>query len=220
MRVSPRVEAGPTQTERKLPGDRRLANQIADDHLCAPEYDSEYRKDEDLLGSSAIFGLIGAALASDTGESRRDRSEASSGIDDLIETLHEQYRRVLCDPHASLPGGWEGQSPLSAGMYPASHYEAQSGARTQHIASIEALLSGARFMEDAFGPLAADLEADFGAAEPAPEILGLFAPEAYLAVAARRARVLPPALARRDHHALGLDSPLPAPRSMTHEETR
>ncbi|SEC28048.1 hypothetical protein SAMN02787142_1134 [Burkholderia sp. WP9] len=220
MRVSPRVEAGPTQTERKLPGDRRLANQIADDHLRAPEYDSEYSNGEAIRGSSAIFGLIGAALASDTGESRRDRSEASSGINDLIETLHEQYRRVLCDPHASLPGGWEGQSPLSVDMYPASHYEAQSGARTQHIASIEALLSGARFMEDAFGPLAADLEGDFGAAESVPEILGLFAPEVSLAVAARRARVLPPALARRDHHALGLDSPLPAPRSMTHEETR
>lgn len=220
MRVSPRIEAGRTQTERKLPGDRRLARQSADDHLRAPEYDSESGNGEAIRGSSAISGLIGAALAADTGESRRDLSEASSGIDDLIETLHEQYRRVLCDHHASLSGGWEGQSALSAGMHPASHYEAQSGARTPHIASIEALVSGARFMEDAFGPLAADLEADFGAAEAAPEILGLFAPEACLAVAARRARVLPPALARRDHHALGLDSPLPAPRSMAHDDTR
>jgi hypothetical protein len=31
---------------------------------------------------------------------------------------------------------------------------------------------------------------------------------------------LPPALARREHHTLGLDSPLPASHSLTHEDAR
>ncbi|WP_240975698.1 TagK domain-containing protein [Paraburkholderia aromaticivorans] len=203
-----------------MPEDMHLAGGAVDDPLDACEYDAENSIDEDFRGTNAIFGLIGGALGSANGESRRERDGAGNGANDLIETLHEQYRRVLDDPRASLANGWEEQSAFSAGRHPPSHYEASAGTQAPHIGSIEALLSGARFMEDAFGPLAAAQEADLAAPEPVPEILGLFAPEEYLAAAARRARALPPALARREHHTLGLDSPLPAPHSMTHKDAR
>jgi hypothetical protein len=215
-----RIEPGAAETECGLREDMRLAREAVDDPLRACEDDAEDRIDEDLRGSNAIFGLIGGALASENGESRRERDEAGNGADDLIETLHEQYRRVLVDPQASLTEGWGAPPAFSAGLYPASHYESSVGAQAPHSGSIEALLSGARFMEDVFGPLAAAHEADLAVPEPVPEILGLFAPQEYLAAAARRARALPPALARREHHTLGLDSPLPASHSLTHEDAR
>ncbi|MET5115300.1 TagK domain-containing protein, partial [Burkholderia pseudomallei] len=48
-------------------------------------------------------------------------------------------------------------------------------------------------------------------AEPVPEVLRLFAPAEYHAATARRPAGLPPALARREHQSLAIDSPLPAP---------
>jgi hypothetical protein len=215
-----RIEPGAAETECGLREEMRFAREAVDDPLRACEDDAGHGIDEDLRGSNAIFGLIGGVLGSENDETRRERGEADHGVDDLIETLHEQYRRVLVDPQASLTEGWGAPPAFSAGLYPASHYESSVGAQAPHSGSIEALLSGARFMEDVFGPLAAAHEADLAVPEPVPEILGLFAPQEYLAAAARRARALPPALARREHHTLGLDSPLPASHSLTHEDAR
>ncbi|EIF31107.1 hypothetical protein BCh11DRAFT_06623 [Burkholderia sp. Ch1-1] len=220
VKASARIEPGATETECEPPRNSCFAREAVGDHPSVREYDPEYGIDEDLRGSNAIFGLIGAARASDSDASRQEREGAEKGADDLIEALHEQYRRALDDPNASLAAGWEGQPEFSAGVHPASPDEAPAGTQTPHIGSIEAFLSGARFMEDLFGPLAAGQEADFAAPEPVPEVLALFAPQEYRAAAARRARVLPPALARREHHTLGLDSPLPAQHSVIHEGAR
>ncbi len=54
--------------------------------------------------------------------------------------------------------------------------------------------------------------------EPVPEVLRLFAPNEYLAAASRRPPALPAVLTRREHHSLGIDSPLPAPDSTTHHD--
>jgi hypothetical protein len=81
------------------------------------------------------------------------------------------------------------------------------------VGSIEALLSGARVLKDVFGPLGEGEMPGLADTEPVPEILRLFAPAEYHAAASRRPTALPPALARREHHALGIDSPLPAPDS-------
>ncbi|WP_454825562.1 TagK domain-containing protein [Paraburkholderia xenovorans] len=218
--ASARIEPGAAEAECELSRNSRFGREAVGDHPGVHESDSEHGVDEDLRGRNAIFGLIGAALASESGEPRQESDGVEQGAVDLIEVLHEQYRRALDDPHASLAVGWEGQPVFSTGVQPASHDEASAAAQPPHVGSIEAFLSGARFVEDVFGPLAADHEADFAAAEPVPEVLALFAPEEYLAAAARRARVLPPALARREHHTLGLDSPLPAQHCAAHEGVR
>ncbi|SPB15129.1 hypothetical protein NOV72_02358 [Caballeronia novacaledonica] len=82
--------------------------------------------------------------------------------------------------------------------------------------SIEALLSGQRTLEDAFGQMTPghdDLEVD-----SVPEVLRLFAPVEYHAAEARRTAALPPALNRREHHVLSVDSAFVAPASADHEE--
>jgi hypothetical protein len=76
--------------------------------------------------------------------------------------------------------------------------------------SIETILSGTRVLEDVFGPLR-NGEAPEPEVEPVPEILRLFAPPEYGAAASRGMPALPPALARREHHSLSIDSPLPVP---------
>lgn len=76
--------------------------------------------------------------------------------------------------------------------------------------SIEALLFGDRTLEDVFERLDGHTETALDD-EPIPEILRLFAPPEFQAAAARRGSALPPALTRREHHALTVDSPLSAP---------
>lgn len=220
VNASTRIQPDLTQTEWQRPGDTRLAHPPNDEQSRACEADPEYSLDDNPRGSHAVFGLIGTTLSSEDRVSRWERGDESNGAADLIEALHAQYCRALSDPHASLAGSWEAQPAFSEGVHPASHHDAPAAVQAPHIGSIEALLSGARFMEDVFGPLAADPDADFAASEPVPEVLGLFAPQDYLAAAARRACVLPPTLARREHHALGIDSPLPASPSATHEQAR
>lgn len=86
--------------------------------------------------------------------------------------------------------------------------EPSAGRDSTDMGSIEALLSGARVLKDVFGPLGDGDMAGLADVEPAPEILRIFAPAEYHAAASRRPTALPPALARREHHALGIDSPM------------
>ena len=183
-------------------------------------YDSPGDYKEDLRGSNAVYGLIGTFVPSGDGMSQRDRAGFAAGVDDLIEALHEQYCRVLDDPHASLADNWAGQATPAGGPSAGEGYEPSAGAHAPHNGSIEALLSGSRFMEDAFGPLVSGDVTDLAATEPVPEILRLFAPTEYRSTASRRPPPLPPALARREHHSLGIDSPLPAPDSTTRHEVQ
>ncbi|CAN0627484.1 conserved protein of unknown function [Burkholderia multivorans] len=139
---------------------------------------------------------------------------------DLIETLHAQYWRALTDPHAALSGSWEEQQDTpSTPVAPVthdSHDVRPTPANAAGSSSIEALLSGERNLEDAFGRLEQRLTPDLQI-EPVPEVLRLFAPPEFHVAEARRTSALPPPLTRREHHALSVDSPLAAPAAMKND---
>jgi hypothetical protein len=138
-------------------------------------------------------------------------------VNDVVQGLHAQYWRALTDPHASLSGSWIGQSdeqptPTAAAADNAEGSR-QSRGESDEARSLETLLSGECTLEKIFGRLEsgangtiADLEA-----EPVPEVLRLFAPPEYHAAVAGQTAALPPALTRREHHALSFDSPLATP---------
>jgi hypothetical protein len=211
----------PVATGRDVPsGDRFRDCERVGNRIALGEYDFPGDYEEDTRGSHAVLGLIGTFVATGDGVSRLDAGGVASGADDLIETLHAQYCRVLDDPHASLADNWAAQTVPVGDLSAGANCEPSAGARAPHIGSIEALLSGSRFMEDVFGPLATSDAPDLAATEPVPEILRLFAPAEYLAAASRRPRALPPALARREHHSLGMDSPLPASDSTPHHDAQ
>ncbi|WP_310634362.1 TagK domain-containing protein [Paraburkholderia sp.] len=171
----------------------------------------EHYADDDLRGSDAIFSFIGSRPALEQGAA--SQSPTRFDADDLISSLHRQYCQALDNPFG-LGSVAEWEAPAE----PAGH-DAHGGSglpvdphlhRTGHD-SIEALLTGAQLLDHAFGALK---ESDLGylpESESAPEILRLFAPPEYQASGLRSRAMLPPALARREHHSLGIDSPLPMP---------
>jgi hypothetical protein len=205
-----------------------------------PEIEPGYDVPGDLHGSDAVFGLIGAPTSARDARSRQSHSldclreheayEAFSpgGTDesqdetldahrDVMQALHEQYWRALDDPHASLADEWAGQSAAGSVLKGVPSVESPDARQEQHAGpadtgSIETILLGARVLEDVFGPLRKG-EVPEPEVEPVPEILRLFAPPEYRAAAARRMPALAPALARREHHALSIDSPVPVPAS-------
>ncbi|PFH29691.1 TagK domain-containing protein [Burkholderia sp. JKS000303] len=134
--------------------------------------------------------------------------------DDLVETLHAQYWRALTNPHTALSDsrGERLDSPATplASVTPDSHDVRPAPANPARPDSIEMLLSGKRNLEDAFGRLEQSVLSDLEI-EPVPEVLRVFAPPEFHAAEAHRAPALPPALTRREHHALSVDSPLAAP---------
>lgn len=169
---------------------------------------------DDPRGAHAVFGLLGARPASGTRPVGAAAGNERAAARDLIDMLHDQYRRALDDPQASFADDWA--APVAVASCAST--ELVYGESSE--ASVEALLSGGRSLEQAFGPLVKGGEPDLAEPVTVPEILRLFAPADYHAAAARRSPALPPALARREHHAAGLDSPLLAPRaSCSQEET-
>ncbi|WP_207002496.1 TagK domain-containing protein [Trinickia mobilis] len=165
---------------------------------------------EDSRGSEAILASISSPPVAGSGKP----ATRPSGIDadDLIDTLHDQYLRALDDPHASFAEDPTARVPsVDEPSLSSAVALADSASRVQ---SIEALLSRALVMEDAFGPLGDDGAPDPAAAEPIPEILRLFAPAKYQSAASRRPAASLPALTRREHHSVDIDSPLSAPDSM------
>lgn len=170
-------------------------------------------------GNKSILDLIGS-----NGMSEHDvRGKLGTGsqaapsperTDELVETLHAQYWRALTDPHLALFGSWSEQldSPAApvASVTPDSHDVRPTPANVAAFSSIEVMLSGKRNLEDAFGRLDTRFSPE-QEIEPVPEVLRLFAPPEFHAAEARRAPALPPALSRREHHALSVDSPLAAP---------
>ncbi|MFP6562323.1 TagK domain-containing protein [Paraburkholderia sp. B3] len=164
----------------------------------------------DLHGSKAIFGLIGSRPVMEP----RAVSRTSTRVDgdDLIASLHRQYCQALDNPLGpGVEADWE--STTGSERYARGDSGLPDDPRRPNagLDSIEALLSGAQLLDHAFGPLK---ESDIGnlpESESVPEILRLFAPPEYLASAWRSMATLPPALARRDHHSPGIDSPLPMP---------
>jgi hypothetical protein len=171
----------------------------------------EDRREEDMQGSAAIFSLIGSRPALEGGAV--SRASARVDADDLISSLHRQYCQALDNPLGPVFGTiWESPSE-STGQYVLGESALPVDLRFFHGGqdSIEALLSGAQLLDHAFGPLGEEELGSLPESEPVPEILRLFAPPEYLASAFRSMATLPPTLARREHHSLGIDSPLPMP---------
>ncbi|WP_310642539.1 TagK domain-containing protein [Burkholderia cenocepacia] len=158
-----------------------------------------------MLGRLGIGGTERVARHSDP--SSHASIDTSDTTDLLIDTLHALYWRALADPHTAATAEW---GSIAAAAEPATRTTALDSLECQDASrdhdSIETLLFGGRTLEDVFerldehtGPLPDD--------EPVPEILLLFAPPDFRATAAQH----PPALTRREHHALTIDSPLSAP---------
>ncbi|AOK63966.1 type VI secretion protein [Burkholderia ubonensis] len=166
--------------------------------------------------ADAVLDLIDAVIAADALASRQaddaiaDAAAAGGPMParDLMHSLYEQYCGALENPQASLSAGWAAQMTAAHRPLPDLRADAREGVDATD--SIAGLLSGARVLDDAFGPLTPGDGPDPAATEPVPEILRLFAPAEYHATAARRQGGLPPALTRQEHQTLAIDSPLPA----------
>ncbi|KAG8155526.1 TagK domain-containing protein [Burkholderia catarinensis] len=192
---------------------------------CGPEQQEDSAdflrfEPSDRAGSNtSILDLIGShGVTADAARGKRGTGSQATPFpertDDLVETLHAQYWRALTDPHTALPGSWGEQldSPATpvASVTPDSHDVRPTPANAAAFGSIEVMLSGKRNLEDAFGHLDTGFTPE-PEIEPVPEVLRLFAPPEFHAAEIRRAPALPPALTRREHHALSVDSPLAAP---------
>jgi hypothetical protein len=164
---------------------------------------------DDWRGSNAVFGLIGTSASANDATTRRGRAEAACGQDDLIAMLHAQYCRALDDPQALFAESeWAAQVTTSgSARHDPMDSPAEQCAPAADPESIEVLLSGRQRMEHVFGPFREGEVLALAETGPVPEILQLFAPTGYHAAASRRAAGLPPPLARREHHLLGIDSP-------------
>ncbi|WP_063534415.1 TagK domain-containing protein [Burkholderia sp. MSMB1589WGS] len=188
---------------------------------CAPEAGRHDATDD----GDAVFGLIGAAIATEALCVRQD--DTSAGVPtpggpaqarDLLHALYEQYCRVLDDPRASLASDDAARIAIERtreAQPPSDLHRPVEGAD-----SIDALLTQARVLDDVFGPLGPGETPDPADAEPVPEVLRLFAPAEYHVASARRPAGLPPALARREHQTLAIDSPLPAPVATPEHDAR
>ncbi|WP_439890899.1 TagK domain-containing protein [Ralstonia sp. 25C] len=165
-------------------------------------------------GDGAVLSLIGVGSIDSAASNARTPAPAPTGdadsADGLVDALHAQYWRALADPHASLTGSWAPQvdepSTHAATHDAPDEWHAQDAHRES--ASIEALLSGERTLDDVFGRLEGDPVLE---ETSVPEVLRLFAPPEFHAADTRWVPALPPALTRREHHALSVDSPLAAP---------
>ncbi|MBN3776296.1 TagK domain-containing protein [Burkholderia sp. Ac-20345] len=200
-----------SQTEPVL-GERQAwrTPDVAGSDLAADEMAGHLRTSDNVLDQLGIGSMDSASAH--TRASARAPAAAADSPDALVDTLHAQYWRALTDPHAAVSTEW---APMVD--EPAAHAASPDPQDALHAHgdlagsdSIEALLFGNRTLEDVFERLDGQAEAALGD-EPVPEILRLFAPPEYQAAAARRGPALPPALTRREHHALTVDSPLSAP---------
>jgi hypothetical protein len=183
---------------------------------------------DDELKSDPVLGLIGGAADEAALESMRferetanaeqaNTSATANASKELINSLQRQYWRALADPHDVLMGSWAWQTnePAPPAMIEAAELGWQAPKASSQYESIEALLSGQHTLEDAFGQMTPghdDLQVD-----AVPEVLRLFAPVEYHATEARRSANLPPALNRREHHVLSVDSAFKAPALIDHE---
>jgi hypothetical protein len=145
--------------------------------------------------------------AARSGVSRAFSADVEAG--DVIATLHERYCAAL-DSSCAL-GNTEWGSPLVSDASTSLSDSLGNEATQGDAQPISRFSSEPRRLEDVIGPLVPDLRSDLAdlSVKRVPEILQLFAPSEYHANAAVRAHAVPPALARREHHTLAIDSALP-----------
>jgi hypothetical protein len=176
--------------------------------------------------SHPILGLVNYAATELPTESRHTDNEptwpktaepqtAPQASHDLIDALQRQYWRALFDPHDILMGSraWH-DSELSSPMIEAAEQGWQAPQESSQHDSIDGWLSIHRTLEDMFGDLTPHGEtAEISAI---PEVLRLFAPVDFLAAEAHRRPPSLPALNRREHHTLSVDSAYVAPALIVH----
>ncbi|WP_404990170.1 TagK domain-containing protein [Caballeronia sp. LZ065] len=137
--------------------------------------------------------------------------------------MHTGYYEALHPAGSQAGGEWAAAEVSDPGPQEDASSECGSVGEGIDTESISAFLGEAQRVEDAFGPLNDSLAS--GGVDmsipPTPEILRLFAPAEHSVVHAGYAHhanpvhapprrfTAPPALARREHHALALDSWLP-----------
>ncbi|WP_241299310.1 TagK domain-containing protein [Burkholderia stabilis] len=183
---------------------------VAGSDLAVDETGGHRRVNDDVLDQLGIGSMASTEAQMDA--SARAATAAADSPDGLVATLHAQYWRALTDPHATVAAEWAPMvdEPAAHASAPDSRDALRAHGDLERAQSIEALLFGDRTLEDVFERLGAHTEPALDD-EPIPEILRLFAPPEFQAAAARRGSALPPALTRREHHALTVDSPLSAP---------
>lgn len=153
---------------------------------------------------------------------------ASLDADALIAALHTGYYEALHSAGSQAGSAWEAaESVADRDDQEGASSESSSADEGIGSESISVFLGEAQRVEDAFGPLGDSLAS--GGVDmsipPTPEILRLFAPAEHPADPAGHAQTpprrftAPPALARREHHALALDSWLPDLHAGTERDT-
>jgi hypothetical protein len=144
-----------------------------------------------LRGANAVFDLIGTPAISDDGVVRHEPRGDSAAVP----AAHDRFRRCTSSiaghcttPQASLAGSWAAQwaLPVASGLPMDAHEGHLQHEPSTDNGSIGALLSGARVLQDVFGPLGEGEMAGLADVEPVPEILFLFEPAEYHAAASRR----------------------------------
>jgi len=127
----------------------------------------------------------------------------------LIDSLSQQYWRALNEPSTTFSDEeWVAPADFTdLAMSPAD----EPNPASNEIDSIEEWLGGPMNVDAAFGPLDSGDLFELASGDPVPDILRVFAPPEFLAAESRKASPLPPALTRREHHALSVDSPFVAP---------
>ena len=166
------------------------------------------------MNGDAVLGLIGSSASVRGSTFQSGRDDMTAGTDDLITSLYRQYCRVLDDPYASLTGDTTAHASPAEPDTVMQDLSARPRDQAADDRFIEALLSGPQRIEQVFGDLGPGEALEFPATDTPGDILHLFAPAEFHTAASRRRAALPPEIARRDHHAIGIDSSLSMPLSM------
>ena len=152
----------------------------------------------------------GAAPPSNPGERA---AFASVNPDDLIGTLYARYCEALASPNTTHSDRDSGRFAPVASAAEARAYAPETNPFAE--LPISALFAEPQCLEQAIGAL--DSSSEFllampdiarGSASAPPDVLQLFAPPEHHARLAACNSAPPPALARREHHTLAIDSPI------------
>jgi hypothetical protein len=158
-----------------------------------------------------LYDLLDDRVAVGVSTSHRATAGQSEtgAADDLIGSLYANYCEALQSSDAIAAGAWGRPLDVVAEATPPSAPDFDDVEAMGN--SITELISEPMTLEEAIGPLVPDPAfetADLSLAS-APEILQLFAPPEYAAGTAARKEIVPPALVRREHHTLAIDSVFP-----------
>jgi len=173
--------------------------------------------------SENVFSLLDGraslkGLSSPEASSQESSSMSGARVDPdaLIVALHAHYCEALESSDGLSIGLGDRVSASGTNNDQPAALLAPEFESSRSAGTISDLFSGPQRLEEAIGPLSSDpMLADLIfdgvdlSIESAPEILQLFAPPEYHANAALRRGAVPPTLARREHHTLAIDSPLP-----------